>query len=54
MRQWSLQARDLATAIQEAEDERAGKAKEQEPANKEGLMTLEEEAELAELLEDSD
>lgn len=54
VRQWSLQARDLAVAIQEAEEERLGQAKEQEPAKKEGLMTLEEEAELAELLEDSD
>ncbi|KAH7411729.1 WD domain-containing protein [Phaeosphaeria sp. MPI-PUGE-AT-0046c] len=54
VRQWSLQARDLATAVQEAEDERLGQAKEQEPAKKEGLMTLEEEAELAELLEDSE
>jgi len=54
VRQWSLQAQDLATAVQEAEDERLGEVKEQEPEKKEGLMTLEEEAELAELLEDSD
>lgn len=54
VRQWSLKAQELATAIKEAEDERLGKNKEEEPEKKEGLMTAEEEAELAELLDDSE
>ena len=54
VRQWSLKQQDLAKAIQEAEDERAGTQKEKEPEKKEGMMTAEEEAELAELLDDSD
>lgn len=54
VRQWSLKPHDLAQAIKEAEDERLGKEKEMNPESKEGLMTVEEEAELAELLEDSD
>ncbi|KAJ4990685.1 WD repeat-containing protein [Stagonosporopsis vannaccii] len=53
IRQWGLQAQELAKAIKEAEDEQLGKNKE-EPEKKEGLMTAEEEAELAELMEDSD
>lgn len=54
VRQWSLKAPELATAVKEAEDEQLGKIKEKEPEQKEGLMTAEEEAELAELLEDSE
>jgi WD40 repeat protein len=54
VRQWSLKPQDLATAIKEAEDERLGKVKEEESEKKGGMMTLEEEAELAELLEDSE
>lgn len=54
IRQWSLKAPDLANAIKEAEDEKLGKTKETEPEKKEGVMTAEEEAELAELLEDSE
>ncbi|KAH3915227.1 hypothetical protein HBI56_013970 [Parastagonospora nodorum] len=54
VRQWSLKAQELAKAVQEAEDERLGKTKEEEPEKKEGMMTAEEEAELAELLEDSE
>lgn len=54
IRQWSLRPQELAKAIKEAEDERLGKEQEKEPARKEGMMTAEEEAELAELLEDSD
>lgn len=54
IRQWSLRTSDLAQAIQEAEEKRLGKAKEQEPEAKEGMMTAEEEAELAELLEESE
>jgi WD40 repeat protein len=54
VRQWSLKPQELAKAIQEAEDERLGKEKEKEPEKKEGLMTAEEEAELAELLDDSE
>ncbi|KAH9874846.1 hypothetical protein J1614_004333 [Plenodomus biglobosus] len=54
VRQWSLRTPDLAKAIQEAEEERLGKEKEKEPEKKEGMMTAEEEAELAELLEESD
>jgi WD40 repeat protein len=54
VRQWSLKANALAEAVKEAEDERLGKTQEAEPEEKEGMMTAEEEAELAELLEDSD
>lgn len=54
IRQWSLNAPDLNKAIKEAEDERLGKNKETDVPKKEGMMTAEEEAELAELLEDSD
>jgi WD40 repeat protein len=54
VRQWSLKAQELAEAVKEAEDERLGKTQEEEPEKKEGMMTAEEEAELAELLEDSE
>lgn len=54
IRQWSLKSQDLAKSVKEAEDERLGKEKEQEPELKEGMLTAEEEAELAELLEDSE
>jgi WD40 repeat protein len=54
VRQWSLKADELAKAVKEAEDEQLGKTQEPEPEKKEGMMTVEEEAELAELLEDSD
>ena len=54
VRQWSLKAHELAEAVKEAEDEQQGKIKEKELEKKEPLMTAEEEAELAELLEDSD
>jgi WD40 repeat protein len=54
VRQWSLKPQELAKAIEEAEKERLGQETEKEPVQKEGLMTLEEEEELAALLEDSD
>ncbi|KAH7089783.1 WD domain-containing protein [Paraphoma chrysanthemicola] len=54
IRQWSLKPQDLAKAVKEAEDERLGKDQREEPEKKEGVMTAEEEAELAELLEDSE
>jgi hypothetical protein len=54
VRCWSLKPQELTKAIQEAEDERLGKENDKEPEKKEGMMTAEEEAELAELLEDSD
>lgn len=54
VRQWSLKPQELAKAIQDAEDERLGNEKDKEPERKEGMMTAEEEAELAELLGDSD
>lgn len=54
VRHWSLRTPDLAKAIQEAEEEGMGKDKEVEPEKKEGLMTAEEEAELAELLDESE
>jgi WD40 repeat protein len=54
VRRWSLKASDLAKAIQEAEDERQGKEKEEVHERKEGLLTADEEAELAELMEDSE
>lgn len=54
VRQWSLKAQELAKAIKEAEEEQLGKIKEKAPEKKEGMLTAEEEAELAELMEDSD
>jgi WD40 repeat protein len=59
IRQWSLKAGDLAKAVEEAikeaEDEELGREKEDEKAvSVEGLMTEEEERELAELMGDSD
>jgi WD40 repeat protein len=54
VRHWSLKAQDLAKAVKEAEEERLGKSQEEVPEKKEGMMTAEEEAELAELLEDSE
>lgn len=54
IRQWSLKALDLAKAVQEAEEERLGKIKDIQSEKKEVAMTAEEEAELAELLEDSE
>jgi WD40 repeat protein len=54
IRQWSLKAQELAKAVKEAEDEQLGKIKEEKSGKKEGMMTEEEEAELAELLEDSE
>jgi len=54
IRLWSLKIQDLAKAVQEAEDEKAGKVKEPDVEEKEDLMTAEEEAELAELMGDSD
>ncbi|KAF2660136.1 WD domain-containing protein [Lophiostoma macrostomum CBS 122681] len=54
VRQWSLKAPDLVKAIQEAEDEKMGKAKEEEEPEMPNLLTEEEEAELAELMEDSE
>jgi WD40 repeat protein len=54
VRQWSLKAEDLATARQEAEDERQGIEKEEPEEKKEGLLTLEEEEELKALMEDSE
>ncbi|KAF2128908.1 WD domain-containing protein [Dothidotthia symphoricarpi CBS 119687] len=54
VRQWSLKLQELAKAVKEAEDERLGATKEDDPEKKKGMMTAEEEAELAELLEDSE
>ena len=54
VRQWSLQAQQLAQAIKEAEDKQSGKGQEKELEQKEGVMTAEEEAELAALMEDSE
>lgn len=54
VRRWSLKSQDLSKAVKEAEDEKLGKNLEKEPEQKEGVMTAEEEAELAELLEDSE
>jgi WD40 repeat protein len=55
VRKWDLEARELAKAVKEAEDEREGKV-EEEPVVEEmpGLITEEEEAELAALMEDSE
>jgi len=53
VRQWSLKASDLAQTIKEAEEEKLGKV-EKERDEKEGLLTAEEEAELAELMEGSE
>ncbi|KAF2261679.1 WD40 repeat-like protein [Lojkania enalia] len=56
IRQWSLNAQDLVNAIKEAENEKLGKEKEKEKEleREGGMLTAEEEAELAELMEDSD
>lgn len=54
VRQWSLKTQELAKAIREAEDEKLGATKEKGPEENKGLMTAEEEAELAELMEDSE
>ncbi|KAF2855350.1 WD domain-containing protein [Plenodomus tracheiphilus IPT5] len=54
VRQWSLRTPDLAKAIKEAEKESRGKKEDEQPEKKEEMMTAEEEAELAELLEESD
>ncbi|KAF1945294.1 WD domain-containing protein [Clathrospora elynae] len=54
VRLWSLRPQELVKAIKEAEDEHLGTEKEDEPENKKGMMTAEEEAELAELLDDSE
>ncbi|KAF2197937.1 WD domain-containing protein [Delitschia confertaspora ATCC 74209] len=54
VRMWSLKAQDLAKAVKEAEDARQGKVKDVEPEKKESLLTAEEEAELAEMMGDSD
>jgi WD40 repeat protein len=54
VRTWSLKAADLAQAIKEKEEEELGLTKEKEDEKKEGVLTEEEEAELAELMGDSD
>ena len=54
VRQWSLKAQELAKAVKEAEYERLGKVENEEPENKEGVLTADEEAELAELMGDSE
>jgi len=54
IRLWSLKSQELAKAVKDAEDERLGLTDEKKPENKGSTMTAEEEAELAELLEDSD
>lgn len=52
IRRWSLESNELERAREEAEEVRAGNVEEEKP--KESLLTEEEEAELAELMEDSD
>jgi len=54
VRLWSLKAQELAKAVKEAEDEKLGQVEENKSEKKGSTMTAEEEAELAELLEDSD
>ncbi|KAF2640748.1 WD domain-containing protein [Massarina eburnea CBS 473.64] len=55
LRRWKLDAKALAEAIKEAEDEKDGVVKEEEgEGEKKPVMTEEEEAELAALMEDSD
>jgi len=54
VRRWSLKAGELAKAKQEAEDARQGLEKEEPAKKKEGLLTVDEEAELMALMEDSD
>jgi WD40 repeat protein len=54
VRQWSLKAQELAKAVKEAEHERLGKIEDDEPEKKDGLLTADEEAELAELMGDSE
>ncbi|KAJ4289556.1 hypothetical protein N0V90_010885 [Kalmusia sp. IMI 367209] len=54
VRTWSLKAKDLAAAIKEAEDEKAGKVEEKVEENKFGVLTEDEEAELAALMDESE
>ncbi|CAI6333849.1 unnamed protein product [Periconia digitata] len=54
VRQWSLKSRELTDAIKLAEEEKQGLVKEEKPEKKEGLMTADEEAELAALMADDD
>ena len=54
VRQWNLQPQQLAKAVKEAEDELLGKGQQGEPEQKKSMMTAEEEAELAELMGDSE
>ncbi|KAF1961275.1 WD40 repeat-like protein [Byssothecium circinans] len=56
VRCWGLKGRELAEAVKEAEDEKDGKVIENEDLKeeKEGLMTVEEEEELAALMDDSE
>lgn len=54
VRTWSLNPKDLAVAIKEAEDEKEGKVEEKADEKKMSTLTEEEEAELAALMEDSE
>lgn len=50
IRRWSLKAEDLGKAVREADEAEKGAEKEEEVAQKKGLMTDDEERELAELM----
>lgn len=54
VRQWSLRPQNLAKAVKEAEDQRLGKGEQETLETSKTLMTAEEEAELAELMGDSE
>jgi WD40 repeat protein len=54
VRTWPLDKASLQTAIKEKEEKDKGIVKEVEPVVAKGLMTADEEAELAELMDDSD
>ncbi|KAI5812719.1 WD40-repeat-containing domain protein [Pyronema omphalodes] len=54
VRRWSVKPEDVKVAIEEARKRKEGVVEEKEEVKEEGLLTAEEEAELAELMDDSD
>lgn len=54
VRQWSLERGDMSKFVEEREQEMNGMAKEIAEERKEGMLTAEEEAELAELMNDDE
>lgn len=54
IRRWSLRHDNLLKAIEEKKEREQGKEKEKAPEKNESLLTIEEERELAELMEEED